>query len=50
MEAILKDASSEEIPSLLELVQQVRKDRATNIQGYSREKALGPEVGAATIK
>ncbi|SGY47476.1 BQ5605_C001g00535 [Microbotryum silenes-dioicae] len=46
LQVVLASAGPEDdIPSLLELVQKVRYDRASKIQGYSREKAMGPRPG-----
>lgn len=38
-----------DVPALLAQVQKIRYERASTIQGYSREKALGPKEGAAIL-
>ncbi len=37
------------VPALLKKVQEIRYERATRIQAYSREKALGPKEGAVMV-
>ncbi|SCV74180.1 BQ2448_6612 [Microbotryum intermedium] len=47
LQVVLASAGPEDdLPALLELVQKLRYDRASKIQGYSREKAMGPRPGS----
>ncbi|KAL8276719.1 hypothetical protein RQP46_010898 [Phenoliferia psychrophenolica] len=43
--ALLTGAAAKDVPALLKLVESVRKERASTIQRYSREKALGSQDG-----
>jgi salicylate hydroxylase len=38
-------ADADKVPERLALIQKVRMERATKVQGYSREKAIGPREG-----